>query len=443
MSRHPLRVLLLSYYYPPAPEVGGVRPARLAQFLADRGHEVHVLTLARSPDEAGTVRISERLSVHRVQAWRSPRGMVRSLGEGAPARNGDGGVGSVAAGSPARAGRLRQLRSAVLSALWIPDDKQGFIGAAVSYGAELIARHSIDVVYMTGPPWSVHVAGGLLARFGRRTLVAEYRDPWSPRLEAADLNHPAAVGMKRWLQERSLRRADVVVTVTDGIADYVRRFASTPLPFITALNGMARLGSAVPAAPRSGPLQIVHAGEIYYGRDPGPFLQAVAAVARRRQLGAEDLRIEFLGKGRFYRGVSIAGLAEDLGIGSIVSFRDQVPVDECRQILAEADALLLLAQRQPMQVPNKLYDYLAAARPILAFVDGDGESERILRRLAGHEVVTDWTGPGAEAAVAALLDSARTRRLDPRAPALAELLSERQFARLADRIEAAVESREQ
>jgi hypothetical protein len=53
----------------------------------------------------------------------------------------------------------------------------------------------------------------------------------------------------------------------------------------------------------------------------------------------------------------------------------------------DSDLLLLLAQNQPLQVPNKLYEYLGARRPILAFVDEMGESASMLRRLGGHFVV--------------------------------------------------------
>lgn len=56
---------------------------------------------------------------------------------------------------------------------------------------------------------------------------------------------------------------------------------------------------------------------------------------------------------------------------------------------AESDLLLLLAQNQPDQVPQKLYEYLGTRVPIIAFVDRGGETARMLERVGGHHTVFD------------------------------------------------------
>jgi hypothetical protein len=100
-----------------------------------------------------------------------------------------------------------------------------------------------------------------------------------------------------------------------------------------------------------------------------------------------------------------------LGIQEFVQFRDWVPHDAARALIEQADVLLLLAQGQPDQVPNKLYEYLGSRGTILGFVDPDGESARMLRDVGGHVVVTSSDLAEAEAAVAQVL------RLGP-APAI-------------------------
>jgi glycosyltransferase involved in cell wall biosynthesis len=438
-----MRVLLLTYYFPPDPEVGGVRPARLARFLASAGHEVHVLTVAGPDVTPGSTTLEPGLTVHRVRPWRNLRTMLGRLYLAAGMQKGAESLpdSTERAESPSAAQRMtRWLRRFVLSAAWLPDDRHGFIGPAAIRGRALVARVPIDVIYMTGPPWSVHVAGMLLGTITRCPVVAEYRDPWIPTLMVEELNHPMAVSAKRWLQRRSLERAAAVVTVTESIGTHVRHLARRSLPFVTALNGVENM--ALPRRGRTtGPIRIVHAGELYSGRDPRPFLRAVAEVIAARPLSPSAVRIQFLGNGRFFGGVSVEGLAQQLGLEEFVEFQDQVGFEESRQIMAEADALLLLAQQQPMQVPNKLFDYLAAARPIIAFVDAGGESERILRGLEGHRIVTDWNSSQAAEAVAAIIDSAREQVLDANAPSLQQLSSDFQFGRVVSSVESMIHAR--
>jgi hypothetical protein len=72
-------------------------------------------------------------------------------------------------------------------------------------------------------------------------------------------------------------------------------------------------------------------------------------------------------------------------------------------IVDEADVLLLLAQEQPDQIPNKLYEYLGGRRRILAFADANGETARMLRLVGGHQVVTGNDGAEVERALEAVL----------------------------------------
>lgn len=415
-----MRILLISYYYPPGPEVGGLRPARLTQFLARAGHQVHVLTVAPSPTDVGET-VSDGVAIHRILPWRSPRSIVKSVFSfdrgGEPSPSGPQTRPNGSHRSPA----TNSARRAVLSALSFPDDKQGFVGPAVTYGAELIRRLQIDVVYVTGPPWSVHLAGMFLRDLSGTPLVVEYRDPWPPARAEESLNHHFFVSARRSLQRQVLRRARLVVTVTDGIATHTRAFVGDTVPFLTVLNGLVPGGPTAPTLRRQGPLRIVHAGEVYLGRDPAPLFRSLAAIISARRIDPRDLRIVFLGQGKGYLGVPVATIAGAAGLGAFVDFQDQVPYEDCMGILREADALLLLAQHQPLQVPNKLFDYLTARRPILGFVDAGGESERLLRRLVGHSIVTDWDGPDARAAVETVIDTARAATLPLSEPSLLAL----------------------
>jgi hypothetical protein len=102
--------------------------------------------------------------------------------------------------------------------------------------------------------------------------------------------------------------------------------------------------------------------------------------------------VEFIGDAHWYGDISVEEYARSIGLGDVVNVRHAVPHSEVEQLLADADLLVLLAQQQPAQVPNKLYEYLGHRKPILAFADDEGETAAMLRRAGGHFIVTERDG---------------------------------------------------
>jgi hypothetical protein len=48
-----MRILLVTFHFPPYNSIGSVRPSKMAKFLMRQGHEVRVLTPARQPCPQG------------------------------------------------------------------------------------------------------------------------------------------------------------------------------------------------------------------------------------------------------------------------------------------------------------------------------------------------------------------------------------------------------
>ncbi|HET6680410.1 MAG TPA: hypothetical protein VFG84_04365, partial [Gemmatimonadaceae bacterium] len=229
-----------------------------------------------------------------------------------------------------------------------------------------------------------------------------------------------------------------VVTVTHGAARAIgakRKAARRSAPHVV-LSGIESVHA--PRATRApGPTRVLHLGTLYHGRDPRPLFNALGDLRRAGRLPPDTVDFRFVGDCRWFHGLRVDELASQAGIADVVSLHDPVPPAEAQSLLREADVLLLLAQRQPAQVPHKLYEYLGAARPILAFADEDGETTRMLRHVGGHQVVTESTPEGAAAQrVAAALQSASDGwTIDP--ARLEEWTTTRQMARLIRLIEGA------
>jgi glycosyltransferase involved in cell wall biosynthesis len=177
-------------------------------------------------------------------------------------------------------------------------------------------------------------------------------------------------------------------------------------------------------------LRIVYTGTISYDRDPRPLLYAMHRLRSEGPATSRPVVMEFYGNCRWFNNQSLEQLARELGIGDSVIFHDWVPREVSKRAVDEADLLLLLAQRQPDQIPNKLYEYLGTRTPILAFVDPGSDSQQILEAVGGHHVETDPSSPESQARMCEVLRG-EVRTVPRNDAMLQELTSESQMRRLA------------
>jgi hypothetical protein len=427
-----MRVLVVAYHFPPDPAVGGLRALKLARAFRAAGHEVVVLAAAISLPE--TI-VEDGIAIHRVRSGAGLRELlVRLQRPGrhaiAAAASDDRDFSDRSDDGYAAPHHLPAWKRFVFSLMWLPDDRQGFILPAVRAGSAIALPH---LIYTTAPPNSIHIVGRLLKRSLGVPWISEYRDPWTDNpSKPAHVRSRMSDAMERWLERWALRAADAVVAVTAANAASLSRKLSAgrgrSRDVLVFRNGIDRILDT-PPPDRDGPIRILYLGDLYLHRDPLPFLRGLASLMRRNRLRPESVTVDFYGSCRYFHDVSIQATVEELGLSTIVSVHDRIPHHQVSTVLAEADVLLLLAQKQPAQVPNKLYEYLGARRPILAFLDRDGESATLLRQAGRHTLIVDDDPSGVENAIENAVRTARKGQLLETAT-IDHLSADRQFEAL-------------
>jgi glycosyltransferase involved in cell wall biosynthesis len=426
-----MRILVVAYYYPPDSAVGAIRPAKIVRALEARGHDVQVIAAP------GSSETESNPNVHRVRPMRNPRELYNSLKSPAK-RAAIEAAASASSEGAAVPTRMPAWRRHIFSILWLPDDKQGFIWPAYRAARALAREKPFDVIYTSAPPPSVNLVGLWLSKAIGARWIAEFRDPWLdgvPKPWHARSTFSDAAELR--LERACLRQASEVVTVTYTAAEKIdakRKSVSRP-PTRVVLNGI----DDTPAPGKrkaTGPIRAVHVGSLYHSRDPRPLLSAIAELRRAGQVGARGLIVEFIGDARWYGDVSLEAFAREAGIEDVLRLRDTVPHAEVAKILADADLLVLLAQQQPVQVPNKLYEYLGQRKPILAFADEEGETTAMLRRAGQHFVVTERDGANTTRIVRDAIDAAGTEDWKPNEEQLEVWRTDRQMATLVSLVEA-------
>jgi glycosyltransferase involved in cell wall biosynthesis len=136
----------------------------------------------------------------------------------------------------------------------------------------------------------------------------------------------------------------------------------------------------------SNEVRVMHAGQLYAGRDPRPFLDAVQRLCRRES--APRFRVSFLGRTNGH-GIDLSVEVRRRGLDAVVGCSGQVAYAECLSAMVQADILLLLdSPGRRSGVPAKVYEYLATGRPVLALAEEDSDTAWVLRESgAVHRVV--------------------------------------------------------
>jgi glycosyltransferase involved in cell wall biosynthesis len=383
-----MRILVVSWFFPPANTIGALRVGRMVQYLLDQGHDVRVLTARDLPHlqtmpldipEERVVR-SRWLDLNAApKAAARLRNALRDRLRGKPGAqpgNSGNGNGNTTMLAPARKGAVGRAISA-LGALYgdvlnFPDAAAAWIFFGWRDGTRFLKIWKPDAIFATGPMFSGLVIGHLLARRHNVPWVAELRDRWSddPYSTPASWRARLTSALERCI----LRGTAGIGTVSEPWAHVYR--ATYGKPTLVMYNGYDPADFSEPGAgsPETPKLRIVHTGHIYTGRrDPTALFKAVRLLGPE----AEQISMLFLGA----KESDVVPLAQAEGVAERLEPCRQVPYVEALKEQARADILLLMQWNNPREqgnVPGKLFEYLAIRRPILGLGIEDGVPATII-----------------------------------------------------------------
>ena len=404
-----MKLLLVSFYFPPAGGGGVQRPLKLATHLPAAGIETHVL----APNDPKWIHTGEELAIP-TKAWVHRAHYLGPKGR-KPAEELHGLEGT---------DRLLRQAGLVSRRLLVPDENAAWTLTAAPAAIRLIRQHEIDVVLTTSPPPSVHLIGAATKAATGVRWVADLRDSLLAHAHR-QADNPAAV-----LKEKAraavarlvAKRADAVVAVSDPIAEEMRGLDPAG-KVVTIQNGCDFedfQGLEYRPAER---FRITHTGSFIGKRSPRPFLTALAESGL-------DVTARFVGDFR----AADREWAEGLGLGDRLELHPYTSHRESLELQRDSEALLLLIPdaegRGRAVLSGKVFEYLAAERPILAAVPPDGEAARLLRETGAGIVVPSEDVAGIRAALEGLVARWKADRLN------GTVLTEEQRERLSRRARA-------
>jgi len=283
-------------------------------------------------------------------------------------------------------------------------------------------RLPADVVIASSGPITVGVPGLLAHWLRRKPLIFEVRDLWpEAAIQLGMLRGRFPQALARWFERLCYRNAKAVVALSPGMAAGVR--AVEPRANVVTIPNAADLDLFRPdiaptaaTAAANGGFMVLYAGTLGRANSSTELVDIASALARRR---ADDVRIVVIGDG--YERANMERLATERGLANLV-FLGKLPKTEVAAWHGVAAMTLCLFKPYPVLAtcsPNKLFDSLAAGRPVLNNTDG-WIRDLLSRTQTGESFAAGDAERAADQIVALRDDAVRRRAMGERARQVAE-----------------------
>lgn len=366
------RALIITYYWPPAGGPGVQRWLKFVTYFKEFGIEP-VVFIPDNPhyplqDKSIVSEIPEGIEIIRFPI-KEPYGFAKMFSNKK--------TNQVSSGIITNKNQsvLEKLLLWIRGNFFIPDARIGWVKPSVRFLKEYLANNDMDIVISSGPPHSLHLIAMALKKELGIKWVADFRDPWTTihYHQSLRLNKRA---QKKHLKFESqvLNNADLVVVTSSNTKKEFQKITNKPIEVIS--NGYDVLEKI--EANLDAQFSIAHIGSLLTNRNPEILWEVLSELKGKNKRFSKDLLIKLVGavSEDVLKSIAAFGLTENYKTLGYVSHKEAV------QIQHDSQVLLLVEMDSPETksiIPGKLFEYVAANRPILAIGPDGSDVEGILK----------------------------------------------------------------
>ena len=354
------KVLIVSYYFPPAGGPGVQRWLKFVKYLPDFQFEP-IVYVPQNPtypivDEGLLAEVSDQLTLLK-QPILEPYGLASFFSKKK--------INNISAGiipSYKKQSFIEKIALFVRGNLFIPDARVFWVKPSVTYLREYCQSNQIDTIITTGPPHSLHLIGLALQQQLGIKWVADFRDPWTT------IGYHKALKLLPWaqrkhkrLEQQVLQAADAIIVTSATTKTEFESITSRPIEVITNGYDLA----TEPSLQLDAKFSLAHIGSLLSARNPIVLWEALAELLQELPDLAQHLQLNFIGT----TSQEIKDALAHYGLANYMHDFGYVSHQEAVRFQKESQVLLLIEIDSPdtkLILPGKLFEYLVSSRPILA-----------------------------------------------------------------------------
>lgn len=379
------KVLIITYYWPPAGGPGVQRWLKFAKYLPEFGIEPIIYTPENSSypiiDKSLLKEVSPDLKIIRTKIW-EPYQIAEKLHP----KNKDYKAGHFE--NSKKQSLLTKLSVFIRGNFFIPDARKFWVKPSVKFLRKYLQENQIETIITTGPPHSLHLIGlKLKQNHPGLKWIADFRDPWTAISYHSDLKLNASSQEKHRYWEKSvLENADIVLATGFSDALNYKNSGANKVEILT--NGFEetdfRIGKMLTSK-----FKLTYSGGLEAARNPVVVWSALKELVSEYPEFEKELELVFYGN----LSQEVEDTIHQNHLSDYLIKKGYVSHKESIQGIKNAELLLLANfpdERSKGIIPGKIFEYMATGNPVLAVGPNGGDVEKILNETESGEYFTPY-----------------------------------------------------
>jgi hypothetical protein len=367
------KVLIITYYWPPAGGPGVQRWLKFVKYLPDFGIQP-IVYIPENPtypilDEGLVPEVSDKAVILKNKIV-EPYGFASFLSKNKTKK-----ISSGIIPNQRKQSVLEKLLLWIRGNIFIPDARILWVKPSVAYLSAYIRENGIDTIITSGPPHSLHLIGLELKSKLRLKWLADFRDPWTTIGYHKSLKLSSyAIQKHKRLERKVLQTADIILVTSNTTKAEFSQITPRPIAVIT--NGYDIENTSRPDLDKK--FSLAHIGSFLSERNPLILWQSLQELTSVNNSFAKDFELKLIGAVSQEILDTLAGynLTQYVNNMGYISHKEAVEQQQKSQLLLLVE---IDSEATKSIVPGKLFEYMVSERPIIAIGPEDSDFAEIIQ----------------------------------------------------------------